>query len=256
VVIVAHSDVLSWWEAVHKCPAPPEWAGYRRQVIAGLAAAARVVAPTCAVLDDLERYYAAPERNGVVISNGIDPAAFPELDKLPVVLAAGRLWDAAKNLAALDAAAPGLAWPVEIAGELEHPEGGVATYANVRLLGRLTSAEMARRLGSAAIFAAPARYEPFGLAILEAAAAGCALVLGDISSLRETWDGAALFVDPEDLASLHAAIHALISSPEERTRLAAAARRRARRFTMHRMARAYAALYHDIVRTSARLETA
>jgi glycosyltransferase involved in cell wall biosynthesis len=256
VVVVAHSDVLSWWEAVHKCSTPPEWAGYRRQVIAGLAAAARVVAPTCAVLDDLERHYAAPARNRAVISNGIDPAAFPELDKLPVVLAAGRLWDAAKNLAALDAAAPGLAWPVEIAGELEHPEGGVATYAHVRLLGRLTPAEMARRLGSAAIFAAPARYEPFGLAILEAAAAGCALVLGNISSLRETWDGAALFIDPEDPHSLHAAIHALITSLDERTRLAAAARRRARRFTMHRMARAYAALYHDLMRTSARLETA
>jgi glycosyltransferase involved in cell wall biosynthesis len=115
---------------------------------------------------------------------------------------------------------------------------------------------MARHLGCAGIFAAPARYEPFGLAILEAAAAGCALVLGDISSLRENWDGAALFVDPEDPPSLHAAIHALISTAEERTRLAAAARCRARRFTMDRMARAYAALYHDVMRTSARLETA
>jgi glycogen synthase len=255
VVVVAHSDVLSWWEAVHQCSAPPEWAGYRRQVIAGLAAAARIVAPTASVLDDLERHYLPLASNGVVISNGLDPAAFPALDKLPVVLAAGRLWDAAKNLAALDAAAPGLAWPVEIAGELEHPDGGVATYANVRLLGRLTPAEMARHLCSAGIFAAPARYEPFGLAILEAAVAGCALVLGDISSLRENWDGAALFVDPEDPPSLHAAVHALITNLDERTRLAAAAQCRARRFTMDRMARAYAALYHDLMRTSARLET-
>jgi glycogen synthase len=256
VVVVAHSDVLSWWEAVHKAAAPPEWDGYRRQVVAGLAAADRIVAPTAAVLDDLERHYTALASNGVVISNGVDPAAFPALDKLPVVLTAGRLWDAAKNLAALDAAAPGLAWPVEIAGELQHPEGGVATYAHVRLLGLLTPAEMARRVGSAAIFAAPARYEPFGLTILEAAAAGCALVLGDISSLRETWDGAALFVDPEDSPSLHAAVHALITNLDERTRLAAAARCRARRFTMDRMARAYAALYHDLMRSSARLETA
>ena len=53
-----------------------------------------------------------------------------------------------------------------------------------------------------------------------AAAAGCALVLGDISSLRETWDGAALFVDPDDPPSLNAAIHALIANPGQRTRLA------------------------------------
>jgi glycosyltransferase involved in cell wall biosynthesis len=191
----------------------------------------------------------------VVISNGVDPAGFPALDKLPVVLAAGRLWDAAKNVEALDAAAPGLAWPIEIAGELKHPDGGVATCAHLRLLGRLTLAEMARHLGSAAIFAAPARYEPFGLAILEAAAAGCALVLGDISSLRENWDGAALFVDPEDPPSLHAVIHALIANPDERTRLAAAARCRACRFTLDRMAQAYSALYRDLLRSSARLET-
>jgi hypothetical protein len=59
-----------------------------------------------------------------------------------------------KNLAALNAAAPGLAWPVEIAGDVEHPDGGVANFANVELLGRLTPAEMARRLASAEIFAA------------------------------------------------------------------------------------------------------
>ncbi|MBV8506667.1 MAG: glycosyltransferase family 4 protein [Alphaproteobacteria bacterium] len=256
VVVVAHSDVLSWWEAVHKFAAPPEWAEYRRQVMTGLAVAARIVAPTAAVLGDIERHYGALASNGVLISNGVDPAAFPALDKRPVVLAAGRLWDAAKNLVALDAAAPRLAWPVEIAGELEHPDGGAAAYAHVRLLGRLTPVEMARHLGSAGIFAAPARYEPFGLAILEAAAAGCALVLGDISSLRENWNGAARFVDSDDPRSLSTAINALVANPEERARLAAAARSRACRFTVDRMARAYAALYHDVMRSSAILETA
>ena len=39
-----------------------------------------------------------------------------------------------------------------------------------------------------------ALYEPFGLAVLEAAQAGCALVLSDIPTFRELWDGAALFV--------------------------------------------------------------
>jgi glycosyltransferase involved in cell wall biosynthesis len=221
-------------------------------VAGGLAAAARIVAPTTAVLEDLKRHYVTLASDGVVISNGVDPAAFPALDKRPAVLAAGRLWDAAKNLAALEAAAPGLAWPIEIAGELEHPEGGVATCAHVRLLGRLTPAEMARHLGSAGIFAAPARYEPFGLAVLEAAAAGCALVLGDITSLRESWDGAALFIDPDRPADLHGAIAGLIANPKERGRLAMAAQRRARVFTLERMAQAYAELYRSMMRNSAR----
>ena len=256
VIVVAHSDVLSWWEAVHKCPVPLDWAAYRRRVIGGLAAAARVVVPTAAVLEDLERHYVPLASRATVIPNGIEPTAFAALDKRPVVLAAGRLWDAAKNLAVLDAAAPGLLWPVEIAGDIEHPDGGVASFANVELLGLLTTAELARRLGSAEIFTAPARYEPFGLAVLEAAAAGCALVLGDIRSLRENWSDAALFIDPENSAALRAAINALIANPKMRTRLAATAQDRARRFTLDRMAQAYAALYHEMMRNSTRLETA
>jgi glycogen(starch) synthase len=255
VLVVAHSDVLSWWAAVQKRRAPPEWAPYRSRVVAGLAAATRVVAPTAAVLRDLARHYPTLGGNGEVIANGIDFDAFPPLPKRSVVLSGGRLWDAAKNLATLDAIAPQLAWPVEIAGDTEHPDGGVPEFPNVRLLGRLGPAQMARHLGSASIFAAPARYEPFGLGILEAAAAGCALVLGDIPSLRESWDGAAAFVPPEDRVALAGTISALIADGRERTRLAAAARRRARRFTLHRMAQSYAALYCDVAHSSILLES-
>lgn len=256
VIVVAHSDVFSWWEAVHKCAAPPEWDQYRKHVTAGLAAASRIVTPTVAVIDDLERHYLPLAGAAVVIPNGVDATPFQTTTKQPLVLAAGRLWDAAKNLAALNAAAPGLAWPVAIAGETEHPEGGTVRFANVRLLGRLTPAEMARTLASAGIFAAPARYEPFGLAILEAAAAGCPLVLGDIPSLHENWNGAAVFVDPERPAELHAALAMLIANPEKRRRLAAAARSRARCFTTDRMAQAYAGLYRAITENPALLETA
>ena len=49
---------------------------------------------------------------------------------------------------------------------------------------------------------------------------------------------------------------ALISNPQRRARLATAARCRARRFTLDRMAQAYSALYQDVMRNSARLETA
>ena len=194
VLVVAHSDVLSWWEAVHRCAAPPEWDRYRRRATVGLAAASRIAAPTATVLQDLERHYMKLDGKGEVIANGVDTAAFPPLQKRPVVLSAGRIWDTAKNLAALDAIAKELAWPVELAGDAAHPESGSATFEAVRVLGPLCPAEIARRLGHASIFVAPARYEPFGLTILEAAAAGCALVLGDIPSLRENWAGAAVFV--------------------------------------------------------------
>jgi glycogen(starch) synthase len=256
VLVVAHSEVLSWWAAIYKCTAPPEWDAYCKLVAAGLAAATQVVAPSAAVLADLKCHYQIADGKTKVIPNGIDLAAISPLLKRRVVLAAGRLWDAAKNLAALDAIAPDLAWPVEIAGDIEHPESGRANFANARLLGRVSRTEMAQHLGRAAIFVAPARYEPFGLAILEAAAAGCALVLGDIPSLRENWDGAAVFVDPEDRSALRSAINQVITNTEQRNRAAAAVRYRARQFTLARTARAYAAVYREMARSPARLETA
>jgi glycogen synthase len=256
VICVAHSDVASWWEAVHRSAPPAEWDEYRRRVAAGLNAATRIVAPTRAVLRDLERHYAHPAAHMEVIPNGVDLAGLLLLPKRPVVTAAGRFWDAAKNLRALEEIAPGLAWPLEIAGQVEHPGSGTASLPSLHLLGRLSREEMARQLGEASIFVAPAFYEPFGLAILEAAAAGCALVLGDIPSLRENWDGAAVFVDPRDRAALRSAINRLITNTGERVRLAMSARYRARQFTLDRMADAYAALYREVSQSRARLETA
>src|SRR5919109_1845352 len=256
VLVVAHSDVLSWWKAVHGCAPPPEWDCYRDRVRAGLAAAAQVVAPTASILCDLERHYLRLWEKADRIPNGVDLASFPSLPKRPVVIAAGRLWDAAKNLAALDAVAADLTWPVEISGTVEHPESGAARFANARLLGMLPPVDMARRLASASVFSAPAPYEPFGLAILEAAAAGCALVLGDIASLRETWDGAAVFVDPNDPSALRCAIGTLIANAGQRYRVAAAAQQRAQRFTLRRMAQSYADLYREVARNCAYLEIA
>jgi glycosyltransferase involved in cell wall biosynthesis len=105
---------------------------------------------------------------------------------------------------------------------------------------------MAAALGGAAVFASPARYEPFGLGILEAAASGCALVLGDIPSLRENWDAAALFVPPDDRAAWRSTLGCLIADDQRREALGAAARQRAGRFTSERMAARYAALYREL----------
>jgi glycosyltransferase involved in cell wall biosynthesis len=243
---VAHSDVLSWWRAVHGKAAPREWGSYRREVVAGLRAADRVVAPTSAVLDDLAHHYGFDPGCGIVIPNGIDIASYMPRPKRAAIMAAGRLWDEAKNLALLDEAAAGIDWSIEVAGDANHPEGGQARLRIGRALGILTPAEMAERLGTTAIYAAPARYEPFGLGILEAAASGCALVLGDIPSLRENWDGAALFVPPDDATAWRTTLSCLIACDSRREALGEAARRRALNFTRERMAARYAELYREL----------
>jgi glycosyltransferase involved in cell wall biosynthesis len=103
----------------------------------------------------------------------------------------------------------------------------------------------------AAIFALPAKYEPFGLSVLEAALCGCALVLGDIPSLRENWEGAALFVPPDDEAALRGAIDDLIGSPALRKRLASCAVDRAAQFTSARTTDAYLGTYHQLLGAAA-----
>ena len=242
-LLVAHSCVLSWWRAVHGEAAPPEWNTYRTRVTQGLAGASLVAAPTLAMLRTLADNYGYDARRGLVLPNAADADRFAPITKQPVVLAAGRFWDAAKNLAALEKVAAGLPWPVLVAGSCAHPDGGAIIPAGVQSLGQLPRTQLAHELAQAAIYALPARYEPFGLSVLEAAFSGCALVLGDIPTLREIWGDAAVYVQPDDHAGLRAALLRLIQRPCERAQRAAAAQARARHFTPARQCDAYLQAY-------------
>jgi glycogen(starch) synthase len=232
-LVVGHSCALSWHEAVRKRPAGAEWARYRHAVRRGLAAADAVVAPTNAMLHDLVRLY-RPECPCSTIPNGLAAGGLAPLEKEPFVLGVGRAWDEAKNLQSLERIAGRLPWPIVVAGD-----GGA--------LGRVTGKRLRHLYGHASIFAAPAKYEPFGLAALEAGLAGCALVLGDIASLREVWDEAAAFVDPFDDDALEWILARLIADDGLLSHHAAAARRRAIRFPRERMAAAYHDLYQRLV---------
>jgi glycogen(starch) synthase len=244
-VAVAHSDVESWWRAVHGAAAPQEWAEYRMRVQRGLDAAHAVVAPTAAVLDDLRHSYAYD--GGCVIPNGRDAGWVTPCPKEPIVLAAGRVWDDAKNLRSLQKVAAELEWPVVIAGDNAGSSDAASWLTGeVRFLGTLPFAELAEWLNRAAVFVAPARYEPFGLGALEAGLAGCALVLGDIPSLREVWGDAATFVDPTDSSSIGDAIASLIGDPARLADLGDACRARARCYSAERMAARYAQLYSEL----------
>lgn len=241
-LVVAHSCVLSWWHAVKGEPAPPAWDTYRHKVAQGLAGAGLVAAPTRAMLRTLASNYGCGD-GALVLGNGRTPGLFNPAHKQAFILAAGRLWDQGKNLAALQAVAPQLPWPVRLAGSALHPDGGSVLPASVQCLGTLPTHELAMHLAAASIYALPARYEPFGLSVLEAALSGCALVLGDIASLREVWGPAALYVGPDDHAGLRDTLCRLIDDPARRFALGQAARARALHFTPARMADSYLAAY-------------
>lgn len=241
-LVVGHSDVLSWWQAVRRAPAPAGWRRYGEAVRAGLRAAGLVAAPTRAMLAALETHY-GPFGATQVIPNGREPADFPPGVKEPFIFSAGRLWDEAKNVGAVAEVASEVPWPVFVAGEQAHPSGARLELQSVRGLGRLTFREMGDWLGRATLYALPARYEPFGLSVLEAGLAGCALVVGDIPSLREVWGDAALFVHPDDREGLRAALQRLIDDPALRQEMARQARTRAFEYTPQRMGKGYLSAY-------------
>ena len=249
VVVVGHSCVLSWHRAVRHRAADPEWNHYRCVVTTGLRAADLVVAPTRAMLASLQQDY-GPFQNSRCIWNGCNPAGFRAQElKEEFIFSAGRLWDEAKNVIGLTRAAPQLLWPVRVAG-LPHPEQSadpVNIAENVAFLGRLSAAEMADVYARAAIYALPARYEPFGLTPLEAGLSGCALVLGDIDTLREVWGDAAHFVDPEDEEELADVLNRLIADSDLRRRYASAALQRAQELSADRMAADYVDVYRQLV---------
>ncbi len=239
-IVVAHSCVCSWFRAVKGEEAPAEWDFYREKVGAGLRAADLVIAPTRALLDEFEKIYGkfAPAR--VIYNGSPDVAASRGAPIEPFVLSAGRLWDEAKNVALLERIAPGVGAPIRVAGA-----GG--DFENVESLGFLPFAQMSAQMERAAIWAHPARYEPFGLATLEAAQRNCALVLSDIPTLRELWQDAAIFVSSDDENGWTRALNELIGAPAEREKWAARAKSRAARYSLERFGASYAEVYEELV---------
>ena len=248
-LVVGHSCVFSWCEAVQGQSPSAQFDRYRIAVADGLKAADLVVAPSGAMLDALERFY-GPLTQKQVIHNARSAHQWrPAPEKEPVILAAGRLWDEAKNIAQVASIAPELDWPVRIAGETKSPDGGEFRANGVTLLGTLSASEIAHEMSKASLYVFPARYEPFGLSVLEAALSGCALVLGDIPSLRELWGDAAVFVPPEARQQWVFEVRRLTADVTARVELSARARQRALRYSPERMVEAYLEAYGRLGRS-------
>ena len=248
VLSVAHSCVITWWQAVHGEQAPPRWSEYRKRVRAGLTAADRVVAPTRAFAKQIAEAHEL-DRSIEVIHNGraLECADRLRGDASHAVVACGRAWDEAKNFVLLDDIAQRCPWPIQLIGPSESPSGTRWKPRHLCCLGEMSAAQVNARLASAAIFVHPALYEPFGLAIAEAALTRCCLVLADLPGLRELWDEAAVFFDPRRAESLESALNAVIGNPELRESLAQCAAQRAQTYSSQVMARRYFDLYREMV---------
>jgi glycosyltransferase involved in cell wall biosynthesis len=248
VIAAAHGCVATWWPAARHGPLPEEFRWHREMTRRGLVAADAVVAPSASHARLVQRTYDLPAPP-LAVHNGRRGLAKCAGDgrSLRAALTVGRLWDAAKNVSTLDEAARLLDAPFLAAGPLRGPHGEEFAPAHLRALGRLEAGELASLLVLRPVFATAATFEPFGLAVLEAAQAGCPLVLSDIATFRELWDGAALFVDAGDGARFAEAIAALLADAPRARTLGRAAAERATRYTPAATARRMEQVYAGVL---------
>jgi glycosyltransferase involved in cell wall biosynthesis len=257
-VVVAHGDLISWWKAVHgREPEDTPWMRWYREVIRqGLLRADIVVASTAWMLDTVQSCYAQP-RMGAVISNGRNPLLFnPYAGKEDSVLAVGKLLDAGKQVSLLTQHTHAV--PVCIVGA-ENPAYAprVPIRADVKvavenisvaLRGAQNESQLRNLYSRATIYAATARYDPLGIASVEAALSRCAIVANDIPAFREMWGDAAVYFRAHDAASLAEAIQRMSSDRTLCRAYGNRAYQRAReRFTAKRMLDEYVQIYRSLL---------
>jgi glycosyltransferase involved in cell wall biosynthesis len=245
VLVVAHSCVYSWWRNVlDGTPPHPDWAEYKRRVTAGLLASDAIVAPSEFMAGEIRREYGVAADNIKVIYNFSERPPAAQANKEPFFLAAGRVWDPAKNFAVLEEAAPHLSWPVKLAG---NDKGASVSTGSLERLGHITTAELLDWMARASVFVHPALYEPFGLAVLDAARARCCLVLADTPSLRELWGPAAIFLDGRNPKAWADELNRLVADPAACEEMGQRAFAYASRYTAESSVRAYEQLYAKLV---------
>jgi glycosyltransferase involved in cell wall biosynthesis len=195
----------------------------------------------------IARFPAAASRT-VVARLGVSPElsapAPEEADSLPppgFVLAVGTL-EPRKNLPRLVEAyrrlPPDLqaAHPLVVVGARGWSEGptlaALSSLGNrAAVLGHVSDAALAELYRRCAVFCYPSLAEGFGLPVLEAMAAGAAVLTSNVSSLPEVGGNAVAYADPHSEREIAAALGELLVDPGWRFQLGAAAEVRAREFT-------------------------
>lgn len=257
VLVVAHSDIRSWYADVRGIEAPAGWDTYTAVVRAGLRAADAVVAPTAYQSGRLAQHYGRTAAR--VIHNGIRMPG-PLVDERrpserPLLLVAGRAWDEAKGVSLLDDALEALgddAPSVHLVGPLDGPGGEHIRVRHLVAHGEVAGDAMSRFYQNTSIYIGPSRYEPFGLTPLEAAGYGCALLLSGIGSFRELWYGAATFFEPGVAADLGIRLMNLLEEASGIDEQAVRANDRARSlYTAERMTDRYEAVYRELTKPGA-----
>jgi glycosyltransferase involved in cell wall biosynthesis len=126
-------------------------------------------------------------------------------------------------------------------------ELAVEAPGEVILTGQTSEADRDVLYRGASVFVFPSLYEGFGLPVLEAMSRGTPCVVSTSSSLPEVAGEAALPVDPRSVAGLTEAMERVINDRDLASRLSAAGKGRAERFSWEETARRTLEVYKTIL---------
>lgn len=126
-----------------------------------------------------------------------------------------------------------------------------AMFHNARLSERVhyrpvTDAGLLALYQQARAFVFPSLNEGFGIPVLEAFSGGCPVILSDRSSLPEVGADAAVYVDPEDDASIADAVERVLTDETLRSDLIRKGTERLRHFSCAKTARQTLAVYKTL----------
>jgi glycosyltransferase involved in cell wall biosynthesis len=210
-----------------------------RIVPRALRAARRVIAVSAFTAGELERLLGIPQETVAVVPHGIDAVFTPEGPRSDgdYVLAVGTL-EPRKNLRRAVEAAKRLGVELRVAGA----PGWGGVDPGIHWRGRPGDEELAMLYRGARCVVYPSLYEGFGLPVLEAMACGSPVVTSVGGAMEEVAGGAAVLVDPHDVAGIAAGIEQAVAQADE---LRARGLERARAFSWDDAARQTLEVYRE-----------
>ena len=118
---------------------------------------------------------------------------------------------------------------------------------NVTVTGFVSDRRMLQLLSASKIFVLPSKMEGFGLSVAEAMAAGLPCVLSNLPALKENFDSAAVFVEPEDAEGFAQAILTLLSDPEKCRELREKGQKLVRQFSWDSVAKKELKIFRSVL---------
>jgi glycosyltransferase involved in cell wall biosynthesis len=132
---------------------------------------------------------------------------------------------------------------------MEALSASLAISSRVHFLGR--RADVPSLLKMADVYVHSSNWEGFGIAAVEAMAAGLPVIASKVAGLAEVVEGAGLLFELGDHVALAARIQSVLDSIELRDRLVQASRRRAQDFSIERTVDGYVEIYRRLLKDSA-----